>query len=236
MLSAEGEIPCHFLSGRNLFRQKHISKYFVFCTRFLAPQPHPMKNWKSFMIQGIAVFLGFTFWGAGMAKLFNEHQFIGWIGPTWLVEEMAKYNLALYATFIAYSQIFIGFSLLTTRYKLLGSIMMIPMIVNILMVTISLEWQGTPFVLAFLLLLDLILLWQYRDFFRPLIEESFKISEVKPGNSRSLNGHLVWLAGLGLQILAVPVSFWNWYAACAIVFAGLILAFLSIKADRINAG
>lgn len=195
-----------------------------------------MKNWKSFMIQGIAVFLGFTFWGAGMVKLFNEHQFIGWIGPPWLIEEMAKYNLALYASFIAYSQIIIGFTLLTTRYKLLGSIMMIPMIVNILIVTISLEWQGTPYVLGFLLLLDLILLSQYRNFFRPLIEESFQTSEVKTRISRSLNGHLVWLAGLGLQILAVPVSFWNWYAACAVVFAGLILAFLSFKADRIKAG
>ncbi len=196
---------------------------------------HLMKNWKSFMIQGIAVFLGFTFWGAGMVKLFNEHQFIGWIGPPWLIEEMAKYNLALYASFIAYSQIFIGFSLLTTRYKLIGSIMMIPMIVNILIVTISLKWQGTPYVLGFLLLLDLILLSQYRDFFRPLIEESFQTSEVKTRNPRSLNGHLVWLAGLGLQILAVPVSFGNWYAACAIVLAGLILAVLSFKADRINA-
>ena len=186
------------------------------------------------MIQGIAVFLGFTFWGAGMAKLFSEHQFIGWMGPTWLVEEMAKYDLAFYATFIAYSQIFIGFLLLTTRYKLLGSIMMIPMIVNILMVTISLQWQGTPFVLAFLLLLDLILLWSYRDFFRPLIDESFKTFEIKTRNPRSLNGHLVWLASLGLQILAVPVSFWNWYAACAIVFTGLILAFLSFKADQIK--
>ncbi len=194
-----------------------------------------MKNWKSFMIQGIAVFLGFTFWGAGMAKLFSEHQFIGWIGPTWLVEEMAKYNLGLYATFIGYSQIFIGFLLLTTRYKLLGSIMMIPMIVNILMVTISLEWQGTPYVLAFLLLLDLILLWSYRDFFLPLIEERITESEFKTRNPRSLNGHLVWLAGLGLQILAIPVSFWNWYAAGSIVFAGLILAFLSFKADRIKA-
>lgn len=124
-----------------------------------------MKNWKSFMIHGIAVFLGFTFWGAGMAKLFSEHQFIGWIGPTWLVEEMAKYDLALYATFIAYSQIFIGFSLLTTRYKLIGNIMMIPMIVNILIVTISLKWQGPPYVLGFLLLLVLILLSQSRDFF-----------------------------------------------------------------------
>lgn len=195
-----------------------------------------MKNWKSFMIQGIAVFLGFTFWGAGMVKLFNDHQFIGWIGPPWLIEEMAKYNLALYASFIAYSQIIIGFTLLTTRYKLLGSIMMIPMIVNILIVTISLEWQGTPFVLAFLFLLDLILLWSYRDFFRPLVEENFKPSKVKTRNPPSLNGHLVWLAGLGLQILAIPVSFWNWYAAFAVVFAGLILAFLSFKADRIMAG
>ena len=194
-----------------------------------------MNNWKFIIVQGIAVFLGFTFWGAGMAKLFREHQFIGWIGPTWLVEEMAKYDLALYATFIAYSQIFIGFLLLTARYKLLGSIMMIPMIVNILMVTISLKWQGTPFVLGFLLLLDLILLWQYRDFFLPLVEENFKTFEVKTRNPRRLNGHLVWLAGLGLQILAVSVSFWNWYAACAIVFAGLILAFLSFKADRIKA-
>ncbi len=186
------------------------------------------------MIQGIAVFLGFTFWGAGMVKLFNEHQFIGWIGPPWLIEEMAKYNLALYASFIAYSQIFIGFSLLTTRYKLIGSIMMIPMILNILIVTISLDWQGTPYVLGFLLFLDLILLSQYRDFFRPLIEESFQTSEVKTRKPQRLNGHLVWLAGLGLQILAVSVSFWNWYFACAVVLAGLILAVLSFKADRIT--
>ncbi len=191
-------------------------------------------NWKTFFVQGIAIFLGFTFWGAGMVKLFNEHQFIGWIGPPWLVEEMAKYNLAFYATFIAYSQIFIGFSLLTTRYKLLGSIMMIPMIINILMVTISLKWQGTPFVLAFLLLLDLILLWHYRDFFRPLIDEEIKVPPIKSRKTKSLNGHLVWLAGLGLQVLAVPVSFWNWYTACAIVFLGLILAVLSFKADQIN--
>lgn len=191
-------------------------------------------NWKTFFVQGIAIYLGFTFWGAGMMKLFNEHQFIGWIGPPWLVQEMAKYNLAFYATFIAYSQIFIGFSLLTTRYKLLGSIMMIPMIVNILMVTISLKWQGTPFVLAFLLLLDLILLWHYRDFFRPLIEEEIKDSAIKPRKPKTLNGHLVWLAGLGLQILAVSVSFWHWYAACVIVFVGLILAVLSFKADQMK--
>jgi hypothetical protein len=110
--------------------------------------------------------------------------------------------------------------------------MMIPMIVNILMVTISLKWQGTPFVLAFLLFLDLILLWHYRDFFRPLVDEGTKEDAFRTRKIKTLNGHMVWLAGLGLQILAIPVSFWNWYAACTIVFVGIILAFLSFKVDR----
>jgi hypothetical protein len=194
-----------------------------------------MKKWKSFLIEGIAVFLGFTFWGSGMAKVFNEHRFIGWIGPPWLVEEMSKYNLGLYATFIAYSQIFIGFSLLTTRYKLLGSIMMTPMIINILVVTISLQWAGTPLVLGFLLFLNFILLWQFRYFFRPLLEEEMVEPKLKIGNKKTTIGHLVWLAGMGLQILAVQVSFWNWYAACTLVLTGLILAVLSFKADQVIA-
>jgi hypothetical protein len=42
--------------------------------------------------------------------------------------------------------------------------MMLPLIANILIVTISLQWQGTPYVFAFLLLMDLIILWQYKDF------------------------------------------------------------------------
>lgn len=122
-----------------------------------------MKRLPQLVVQLIAIFLGFTFWGAGMAKLFHNHQFFGWIGPVWLIEELEPYNLGFYGRFIAFSQIIIGYMLVTTRYKLLGSIMMIPMIGNILMVTISLDWRGTPYVLAFLLLLDLILLWQYRD-------------------------------------------------------------------------
>ncbi|MCZ8133957.1 MAG: hypothetical protein O9252_00475, partial [Algoriphagus sp.] len=63
----------------------------------------------------ISAFLGFTFWGAGMSKLYAGYQFIGWIGPRWLVERLAEFNLGLYAQFIAISQIVIGFMLLTTR-------------------------------------------------------------------------------------------------------------------------
>ncbi|MFC5625935.1 hypothetical protein [Algoriphagus winogradskyi] len=192
-----------------------------------------MKKLPQLTIASISIFLGFTFWGAGMAKLFHDHQFFGWIGPVWLIEELEPYGLGFYGRFIAFSQLIIGYLLVTTRYKLLGSIMMIPLIGNILMVTISLQWSGTPIVLAFLLFLDLILLWQYRDFFRPLIDESKSKYDIKTRKTRTVNGHLAWLAGLALQISAIQVSYWNWIVACGIVLMGLVLSGLSFYVDRI---
>jgi len=189
---------------------------------------------KKFLIIGVSVFLGFTFWGSGMAKLFFEHKFFGWIGPVWLIDELKPYGLGLYGQFIALSQIIIGYCLVTTRYKLIGSIMMIPLIGNILMVTISLNWQGTPFVLGFLLLLNFVLLWQYRDFFRPLIDENNHHSHWIQRGNRSRKGHLVWLTGLGLQIVAIPISFLNWPLSLGVVILGLIISFLSFKVDRID--
>ena len=156
---------------------------------------------KKFLILGISVFLGFTFWGSGMAKLYYEHKFFGWIGPVWLIDELRPYGLGLYGQFIAISQIVIGYCLVTTRYKLLGAIMMLPLIGNILVVTISLEWRGTPFVLAFLMLLNLILLWQYRDYFRPLIDETDTIESDQKAISQ--NGKRTLGLALWARIAAI---------------------------------
>lgn len=183
-----------------------------------------------------SVFLGFTFWTAGMVKLYAGHQFIGWIGPPWLVERLAEFDLALYASFIAVCQITIGFMLLTTRFKLIGSIMMIPMILNILMVTISQHWRGTPYVLTVLLAMDLYLLWQYRDFFWPLIEEGENGGQLRTRSTKSRQGHLTWLAGLGLQLISVPVSFLNLPLAFSLAGAGVIIGVLSFRVDLILPG
>lgn len=191
---------------------------------------------KNFFTTGISVFLGFTFWGAGMVKLYAGHQFIGWIGPPWLVERLAEYQLGLFAEFIAICQIIIGYMLLTTRFKLLGGIMMVPMIVNILMVTISQHWQGTPYVLAVLLGMNGYLLWQYRDFFRPLIEETFPKSPPRTISNRSLHGHLVWCAGLGLHLLSIPASFEHLNLAFGLVGLGLMLSLLAFRVDHFLVG
>ncbi|GAA0879154.1 hypothetical protein GCM10009119_21220 [Algoriphagus jejuensis] len=171
-----------------------------------------------------------------MVKLYAGHQFIGWIGPPWLVERLAEFDLGLYASFIAVCQITIGFMLLTTRYKLLGGIMMIPMILNILMVTISQHWRGTPYVLAAFLAMDLYLLWQYRDFFWPLLEEGENGGKLRHRKPKSLQGHLTWLAGLGLQLLSVPASFLNLPLAFSLAGAGVIIGVLSFRIDLILRG
>lgn len=186
---------------------------------------------KKILSQLISVFLGFTFWGAGMVKLYAGHQFIGWIGPPWLVERLAEYKLGLFAEFIAVCQITIGFMLLTTRFKLLGSIMMIPMILNILMVTVSQNWAGTPYVLAVLLLMNLYILWQYRDFFGPLVDEGENGGKLNTRKEKSRQGHLVWLAGWSLQLISVPISFQNLTLAFVTSGIGIIVSLLSFKVD-----
>jgi len=189
---------------------------------------------KKILIQGISIFLGFTFWGSGMAKLFFEHRFFGWMGPVWLIDELAKYDLGFYGAFIAYSQVVIGYLLVTTRYKLLGSIMMLPLLANILMVTFSLQWQGTPYIICFFLMLNAILLWQYRDFFRPLIDEGKSNADLNIRTPRTWSGHLVWLTGLGLQILSISVSYYHWQLSLGLSLMGLVISVLSFKADRVQ--
>lgn len=187
---------------------------------------------KHFFLQAISIFLGFTFFGAGMAKLFAEHQYFGWIGPVWLIERLEEYELGLYGQFIALSQIFIGYLLITTRFKLLGSIMLVPMILNILMITISQNWSGTPYILGFLLCLDFYILWNYRHFFIPLLNEKLTPNPPINNTARSWIGHLIWCTGLVLQFVAISASYWNIILGMSISLVGIILSILSFKVDR----
>lgn len=161
--------------------------------------------------RAIRIFLGLIFFTAGMAKLFAGHQFPGLIGPVWLEEELAKYGLGLYARFIAYSQVAIGFLLLTRRFATVGAIMLVPLIANILVVTVSLQWRGTPFVNAALLGMNLWLLWADRAKLQPLLGSAPRLPLFAAG------GALV-LASPALSRAGVPLG---WGAAAAGLFLAL---------------
>jgi hypothetical protein len=165
-----------------------------------------MNNQKFFrFITGcIRFWLGFILLSGGVTKMFHGH-FIQLIGPPWLETELEKYNLSLYGIFIAYSQIIIGFMLLVKRFATLGAIMAVPMFANILMVTISLHWQGTPFVVAFFLLCNMYLLvWDFHKL-------KFLISDdVEPIKNIPIKRHdkqldTLYIMGLVLLLIAVSV-------------------------------
>ena len=103
----------------------------------------------------LSFFLGIIFTTTGIEKLTGLPDIIG---PHYLIDELTKYDLGLYGSFIAYAQLCIGFMLLTNRLRTLGAVMLLPVLGNILMVTISLNWDGTPYVVSFLILLNLIVL------------------------------------------------------------------------------
>lgn len=113
------------------------------------------------MLQRLLVFfqvlLAVIYFSSGFSKL--SHWFPNIIGPVWLIEELRKYNLGLFGYFIAVSQVFVGLLLFFPRFRLIASLLLLPMHLCTTVIPISLGWRGTPFVNALLLLMILALLY-----------------------------------------------------------------------------
>lgn len=112
---------------------------------------------KDFNALLLRLFLGYLFTSSGLCKL-TDGQFGQLIGPPLLIEQLTPHGLRTFAFFIAISQVMSGALVLSQRYSLLGLIMLVPMNLGILMVTISQNWQGTPYVDAVFTLLNLLAL------------------------------------------------------------------------------
>ncbi|WP_100658819.1 hypothetical protein [Alteromonas flava] len=143
------------------------------------------------------VLLAVIYFSAGLSKLFQGFPNI--IGPVWLIQELAKYNLATFGYFIALSQVVIGFILFFPRLRLVGTIMLLPMHLCITVIPISLGWQGTPIINLVLLFMILTLLYD---------DKAKLITLVKSNGANQFSKHyavywcsfaLFWLAALFLK-------------------------------------
>jgi hypothetical protein len=152
-------------------------------------------------VHGIRAFLGVIFFSAGISKLIRGFPSI--IGPVWLIDRLEPYGLGLFGQFIALSEAAIGLLLLSRRLATLGAIMLVPMLSSILVVTISLEWRGTPLVNSFFLLLNAALLAHDYSKWRGIL--GFHV-ETDLGSANAARSHgldLIWWAVLA-TILASP--------------------------------
>lgn len=168
------------------------------------------------------LFLGFILFGAGMSKLYADHSFPGLIGPVWLEEQLAAHGLAFFARFVAFSQVIAGFLLLTQRFATLGAIISFPLFLNILMVTISLEWQGTPYVNAVFLIMNTYLLIMDYDKLKFIItDQELKKLSLKPVRTQPKKD-LIFVIIVIFVLISIPLSYVNIYLAWMIVVLALI--------------
>lgn len=179
------------------------------------------KGFWNFVIVATRIFLGYIFFSAGMAKLLHG-QFPGIIGPVWLEERLAEYGLGLFARFIAYSQALVGLLVMTQRFATVGAVMLFPIILTTLMVTISMEWRGTPYVLGFFLLLNAILLLADYHKLKFLLTDKPEALQNIPLERKSLKLDLIWGAGILLIFASIFVYNFNPTLTYTMVIAGLL--------------
>lgn len=163
-----------------------------------------------------AWFLGLMFVCGGMSKLM---PFPGVMGPVWLEERLAEHGLGLFARFIAWSEAFIGILLLSRTTRVLGAIMMVPLLLNILMVTISMNWRGTPWVIGFFIQLNLFLLVFHFDRWKSVCFSNVTVSDARISEDNP------WLA-LTCMGLVLAGPFWyavHPYLAILLISSGFIV-------------
>lgn len=167
--------------------------------------------------------LGLVIFTGGMSKLM---PFWGVMGPVWLEQQLSEYGLGFFARFVAWSEALIGLLLLTRRFSVLGSIMLVPLLVNMLMVTISLEWQGTPTILGFFLLLNVLLLAYRFDDWKSILAPgtaAFASAETRRGGAGSGSRLAMTCVGATLILIAPLASLVNGLFAYLLVLAGFAL-------------
>jgi uncharacterized membrane protein YphA (DoxX/SURF4 family) len=77
----------------------------------------------------------------------------------------AMYETGFYWNFIGYFQIVIGILVFFNRFVVVSSMLMMPVTINIFLISISLNMKGTPVITALMLLGNLFLLfWHYENY------------------------------------------------------------------------
>jgi len=74
------------------------------------------------------------------------------------------YQTGLYWQFIGWAQLLAGFLLMTQRYAKLGALVNFPILLNVFVITISMEFGGTPLITGLMLAANVMLLiWHWGE-------------------------------------------------------------------------
>jgi uncharacterized membrane protein YphA (DoxX/SURF4 family) len=113
----------------------------------------------------VRVGMGLTFITSGIRKLpgikFTELAIDNPVGSFF----NAMHETGFYWNFIGYFQITLGILIFFNRFAVASSLLMMPVTVNIFLVSISLHMKGTPFITSAMILGNIfLLLWNYKNY------------------------------------------------------------------------
>ncbi|QNE38233.1 DoxX family membrane protein [Hymenobacter sp. NBH84] len=163
-------------------------------------------------VVGARLLLGAFMLGGGLYKLSDNH-IPGLMGPPMNHAFLAEHSLEIFAQFIGVAQLLIGVLLLTGRFALLGAVMLVPMWLNIIFLTWSQHWVGTPYLVTGFLVLTLGLL--LHDFPR------LKFLLYPPANPAALHQAPLQTGSMGAEVL--------WWLGVAVMVGGSLLYPVSFR-------
>ena len=112
---------------------------------------------------GTRILLFLAFLPSGLKKLLGERfTILGVDTPVGFFFE-ALYQTGFYWNFIGFMQLLAGILLLIPRTSFFGALLYLPIIVNILVIVISMNFIGTPYIAVLMLIGNIyLLLWEYK--------------------------------------------------------------------------
>lgn len=155
----------------------------------------------AFVYSGIGKAMGARFIQAGSMQIPQT-------GMTIDVFFETLYRTGTWWQFLGWGQVVAGFFLLTQRWSTLGAILFLPVILNIFVITLSMDFHGTPFITGLMLLGNLLLLtWDHQKL-RILILPNRDINQIVNAPSDQLDTPYYWEL-LGIFLLITSLSFGN---------------------------
>ena len=136
------------------------------------------------------------------------------------------YQTGLYWQFIGWAQLLAGSLLMTQRFAKLGAVVNLPIILNVFVITISMEFGGTPVITGLMLMANLLLIiWHWGEL-RSLINLPYLPAAPDQEENNPLwaiTGLLLFGFTAGYRILNDFYNPFLWFGVCFVIGLGAFL-------------
>lgn len=148
------------------------------------------------------------------------------------------YQTGLYWQFIGWTQLVAGFLLMTQRFAKLGAAVNLPIILNVFVITISMEFGGTPVITGLMLAANLLLIWWHWGELRSLVDLPYQpanpdLEENKP--LWAITGLLLFGFTAGYRVINDLYNPFLWFGVCFLIgLAALLIRLVQRNRSKIS--